>query len=95
MNMPGVVGIIAELTRSLRVLDKICRQKHLHSGAANNQVPALLLKSPCRIPMNYLRRFINVRFVSKVDLRHMARAKGSLRNEVSREISSYLESLTG
>jgi len=94
VNMPGVVGIIAENTRSLRVLDKICRQKHLYTGAANKHVPTLLLRNPSRIPMNYLRRFINVRFVSKVDLRQMARAKGTLRNEVSREITGYLASLT-
>jgi hypothetical protein len=92
-SMPGVVELIAEQARSLRVLDKICRVKALYTGASNTGVPAALLRNPSRIPINYLRRFVNVRFVSRVDLRQLSRLKGSVRNEVRSEIDKYLASL--
>lgn len=92
-SIPGVVELIAEQTRSLRVLDRICRVKALYTGASNNGVPAALLRNPSRIPINYLRRFVNVRFVSRMDLRQLGRLKGSIRNEVLSEIKKYLASL--
>lgn len=85
---------LMEKRRSLRVLDKICRIKALYTGASNKGVPAALLRSPSRIPINYLRRFVNIRFVSRTDLRQLSRLKGSIRNEVLNEIKKYLASLT-
>jgi hypothetical protein len=86
---------MAYQSRSLRVLDKICRTSSLHTGPANKNVPMLLLMNPSRIPMTHLRRFISVRFVSKVDLRHLSRNPAGLRSEVLHEIEKYLVTLKG
>ena len=92
-SLAGVVETVASQSRSLRVLDKICRTPSLHTGPANKNVPMVLLMNPSRIPLSYLRRFISVRFVSKVDLRHLARNSAGLRSEVLREIEQYLDTL--
>jgi hypothetical protein len=91
--VPGVVEIIAHQSRSLRVLDKICRTPSLTSGPANKNVPALILQNPARVPIQTVRRFVNVRYVSRVDLRHLARNPAALRPEVWREIDRYLRTL--
>jgi hypothetical protein len=93
VSMPGVVELIASRSRSLRVLDKICRVRSLHTGLANRNVPAALLGNPASIPIQALRRFISVRFVSKVDLRRIARNPGGVRHEVMKEIAAYLDSI--
>jgi len=90
---PGVVEMIAGESRSLRVLDKICNVSALHTGPVNGRVPARILANPSRIPLTYLRRFINVRYLSKMDLARMTRAKGMLRPEVRKEIEAYLASI--
>jgi hypothetical protein len=41
------------------------------------------------------RRFVNVRFVSKVDLRQMIQVAGNMRHEPGQEIRIYLASLKG
>ncbi|HET9234014.1 MAG TPA: hypothetical protein VFP10_07750, partial [Candidatus Eisenbacteria bacterium] len=92
-TVPGVIEIIASRSRSLRVLDKITRTPSLFSGPANKNVPAQLLLNPSRIPLTSLRRFMNVRFVSKLDLQQMTRQRGALRPEVQHEISAYLRKL--
>lgn len=92
-TVPGVIEIIASRSRSLRVLDKITRTPALFTGPANKNVPAQLLLNPSRIPLTSLRRFMNVRFVSKLDLQQMTRQRGALRPEVQHEISAYLRKL--
>ena len=92
-TVPGVIEIIASRSRSLRVLDKIIRTSALFTGPANKNVPAQLLLNPSRIPLTSLRRFMNVRFVSKLDLQQMTRQRGALRPEVQHEISAYLSKL--
>ena len=93
VTQPGIVELIASSTRSMRVLDKICRMKSLYTGMANKGVPAALLKNPTPMPITRLRRFIHVRFVSKVDLRRIIKTPGGLRPQVLREITTYLNSL--
>jgi hypothetical protein len=92
-SVPGIVEIIAGQCRSLRVLDKIARTTSLHTGAANKNVAAQLLMNPSRIPLTTLRRFMNVRFVSRVDLTQMTRNKSGMRPEVMQEIDQYLRTL--
>ena len=92
-SVPGIVEIIAGQCRSLRVLDKIARTPSLYTGAANKNVAAQLLMNPSRIPLTSLRRFMNVRFVSRMDLRQMTRNKSGLRPEVFQEIDRYLRTL--
>ena len=43
--------------------------------------------------MNSLKRFIHVRFVSKVDLERLSHRGSEVREEVRREILRYLETL--
>jgi hypothetical protein len=92
-TVPGVVEIIAGQCRSLRVLDKITRTPSLYTGAANKNVASQLLLNPSRIPLTSLRRFMNVRFVSRVDLKQMTRNKSGIRPEVLHEIDAYLRTL--
>lgn len=91
--MPGIVELVASRSRSLRVLDKICRVRNLHTGLVNKKVPAVLIQNPAPIPTRSLRRFIHVRFISKVDLRQIARNPAGLRSEVHRELVGYLKTL--
>jgi hypothetical protein len=93
IHLPGVVELIAGRCRSLRVLDKICRVRALHTGTANRNVPAALLANPSPIPLQTLRRMIHVRFVSKVDLARIARTPAGKRPEVVKEIKAYLATL--
>ena len=91
--LPGLVPMIVSLSRSLRVLDRIMRDRSLYTGPANKEVPRLLLASPARLPLNSLKRFIHVRFVNKMDLERMARSGADVRSEVRREIQRYLIAL--
>ncbi len=92
-QLNGLVPMIVGLTRSLRILDRILRDRALYTGPSNKEVPRLLLQSPARIPMNSLKRFIHVRFVSKVDLERLSHRGSEVREEVRREILRYLETL--
>ncbi len=92
-SMPGLVPMLAAQSRSLRILDRIMRDRSLYTGPSNKDVPRLLLTSPARIPVNSLKRFIHVRFVSKMDLERMVRHGADVRLEVRREIERYLASL--
>ncbi len=89
---PGLVGFIAATSRSTALLSKIAKQRELHSGFANRDVPIALLTSPCNIPVSLLRPLISVRFVSLLELRHIARAKAGIRREVKHEAEMYLKS---
>lgn len=92
-NLPGLVAMIVLETRSLRVLDKIISVRRLHTGPANKDVPRLLLLSPARIPLNSLKPFIHVRYVSRVDLERLARPRSEVRPEVQKEVATYLAML--
>jgi hypothetical protein len=92
VTVPGVVALIAEQTRSLRVLDRILRGHDLHTGV-NKDVPRLLLANPSRIPVNRIRSFVHVRFVSKTDLQRLLRPGTGIRPEVRKEIYNYLDEL--
>ncbi len=91
--IPGLVADVVRRTRSGRVLEVIAGDRRLTGGHANKDVPRALLESPVNIPVKTLRRFIHVKYVSKTDLRRMARDKARLRKEVCKEIEAYLESL--
>lgn len=93
VNTPGVVRMVVERVRNMRVLDTICTQRNLHAGFANRDVPLALLRSPMPIPIKTLRKFVNARYVSKVDLRRMAKDKSMVRREVLEEAEAYLKSL--
>jgi hypothetical protein len=93
VNTPGIVAYIASTCRLLRVLEVICETKSLHSGFANKDVPLALVRSPVRVPVKTLRRLIHVKYISKVELRRLARDKTGLRREVWEEVNDYLESL--
>jgi hypothetical protein len=88
---PGLVGFIAATSRSLAILSKIAKSRDLIGGFANREVPLVLLQSPCNIPISLLRPLINVRNVSLLDLKSLARAKAGVRREVSDECEAYLK----
>ena len=93
-SIPGLVGEVVRRTRSARILEVIMNDRALTSGHANKDVPRALIESPVNVSVNTLRRFIHVKYVSKTDLRRLAKDKARLRKEVCREIEKYLESLT-
>jgi len=93
LSKPRVIPLIALHSRSSRVLQRIAGTRSLHTGPANKDVPRLILMNPTRTPLATLRRFINVRFVSKTDLQRMASAHSDIRPEVRSEIAAYLKSL--
>jgi hypothetical protein len=93
VSTPGIIELIILRSRALVILDTICQQRHLHSGYANKGVPVALLRSPMRIPIKSLRKFINVRFVNKLELRRIALDHSSVRREVTDEVEAYLKSL--
>lgn len=92
-SIPGLVADVARRTRSGRVLEVIAGDRNLYTGHANKEVPRALLESPVNVSVKLLRRFIHVKYVSKTDLRRMARDTSRLRKEVCREIEVYLDSL--
>lgn len=93
VSTPGVVALVVARSRNMRVLESICTTRALHSGHTNKDVPRALLTSAMPIPVKTLRKFINVRHVSKTDLRRMAKDRSSIRREVAEEIEAYLKSL--
>lgn len=86
----GLVAFVAENSRSIGILSKIAKERALHTGYANREVPLALLRSPCNIPLSLLRPFINTRNVPMIELRHIARAKSGVRREVKQEVELYL-----
>jgi hypothetical protein len=93
VNTPGIVALIAQRSRNGRVLDTICGTKKLYTGFANKDVPLAVLRSPMNVPIKTLRKFISVRFVSKIELRRLEVDRSAVRREVADEIRSYLRSL--
>jgi len=91
--IPGLVADVVRRTRSGRVIEVVAGERALTSGNANKEVPRALLESPVNVPVKTLRRFIHVKYVSKTDLKRMAKDKARLRKEVCQEIEKYLASL--
>jgi hypothetical protein len=89
---PGLIAFVAATSRSVALLSKIAKSRQLHTGYANRDVPLALLQSPCNIPINLLRPFVNVKYVSLIDIRHMARAKAGIRRAIKEEAEAYLKS---
>jgi len=92
-SIPGLVAEVARRTRAPRVLEVIASDRRLTTGHANKDVPRALLESPVNVSVNTLRKFIHVKYVSKTDLRRLAKDTARLRKEVCLEIERYLESL--
>lgn len=88
---PGLVTFIVQMCRSVGVLSKIAKQRQLHTGFANRDVPLALLQSPCNIPINLLRPFVNVKYVALIDIRNIAKSKSGIRRAVKDEAESYLK----
>ena len=91
--IPGLVNAVAQRCRVAHVLEFIATDRKLYTGFANQDVPLSLIKSPCNIPIKSLRKFIHVKYVSKVELRRMAKDKAGLRQVVVKEIAAYLKML--
>lgn len=91
-QQPGLIAFVAATSRSVALLSKIAKSRQLHTGFANREVPLALLQSPCNIPINLLRPFVNVKYVSLIDIRHLARAKAGIRRAVKEEAEAYLKS---
>ena len=74
------------------VLD-IATDRTLYTGFANRDVPLTCLKNPSNVSVKVLRKFIHVKFVTKIDLKRMAQDKAGVRRELRQEIEKYLDSL--
>jgi hypothetical protein len=92
-SIPGLVAEVVNRTRNPQVLEVIINNRSLHTGFANKAVPLACLRSPVNVPLKSLRRFIHVKYVSKVDLKRLANDRTGIRREVGQEITRYLESL--
>ena len=91
--IPGLVADVVRRVRTSLVLEVITKDRRLTSGHANQDVPLALLESPVNVPVKTLRKFIHVKYISKTDLRRLAKDKARLRKEVCEEIQKYLDSL--
>ena len=91
--IPGLVADVVRRTRAGLVLEVITKDRRLTSGHANKDVPLALIESPVNVPVKTLRKFIHVKYISKTDLRRLAKDKARLRKEVCEEIQTYLDSL--
>ncbi len=94
VGIPGLVASVVTRCRSVNVLEMVATTRDLYCGYANQEVPLALLSSPCNIPVKTLRKFIHVKYVSRVDLQRLARDKTTFRDEVVKEIKSYLRSIS-
>lgn len=94
ISIPGLVADVANRTRNPQIIETIARDRALYSGFAVREVPLACLRSPCNVPPKTLRKFIHVKFVSKIDLKRMANDKTGIRKEIVREINIYLNNLS-
>ena len=92
--IPGLVEEVVNRTLNPKVIETIAMVRILHTGFANRSVPLACLRSPINIPISVLRKFMHVKYVSKVDLKRLALDKSGVRKEVGREVKKYLETLT-
>jgi hypothetical protein len=86
---PGMVGYVALMARSPGILSMIAKNRNLHTGFANKDVPFSLLQNPSNVPLNLVRPFINTRWVTLLDLKQISRNRLG-RPDVRREIDAYL-----
>ena len=93
-GIPGLVAEVVNRTRNPQVLEVIITSRVLHTGFANKAVPLACLKSPVNVSIKSLRRFVHVKYVSRMDLKRLANDRTGIRREVGQEIVKYLESLT-
>jgi len=93
VSIPGLVAAVANRTRNPQIIETIARDRALYSGFANREVPLACLRSPCNVPPKTLRKFIHVKFVSKIDLKRMASDRTGTRKEIAREINKYIDGL--
>jgi len=92
-SIPGLVEEIVNRSRNPQILDTIINDRRLHSGFANKGVPLACLRSPVNISIKQLRKFMHVKYVSKIDLKRLANDRTGVRKEVGREVERYLQSL--
>ncbi len=92
-NQPGLVALIAQRCRSLRILSMIANRRDLYTGFNNKTVPMNLVMSPAKIPLTTIRKFMHIRYIDKMTLIKLSQKGGSqVREEVRREIDRYLRS---
>lgn len=91
--IPGLVAAVANRTRNSQIITTIATDRALYTGFANREVPLACLNSPCNVPPKTLRKFIHVKFVSKIDLKRMANDRTGIRKEIAKEIKLYLDVL--
>jgi len=92
-SIPGLVAEVVNRTRNPQVIEVVVGNRALHTGFANKAVPLACLRSPVNVPVKTLRKFIHVKYVSKVDLKRLANDRTGIRREIGVEIAKYLESL--
>jgi hypothetical protein len=93
-SIPGLVAEVVNRTRNPQVIETVIINRTLHTGFANKAVPLAVLRSPVNVSIKSLRKFVHVKYVSKVDLKRLAVDRTGIRREVSQEIAKYLDSLT-
>lgn len=93
VGIPGLVATVATRARSARLVEVIATERRLYTGHANQDVPLACLRSPCNVSVKTLRKFVQVKYVAKVDLRALVKDKGAVRPEVVAEVRDYLDSL--
>ncbi|RJR32246.1 MAG: hypothetical protein C4574_00190 [Candidatus Latescibacterota bacterium] len=90
---PGIIPLIAQKSRSARVLNIIANTRSLYSGFSNKEVPVNLLMNPAKVPLSALRKFVHVRFMDKASLARLASKGSTIREDIRREVQHYLSSL--
>ncbi len=93
LAQPGIIALVSQRCRSMRVLTVIANRRDLYTGFANKEVPLNLLLNPSKVPVSSIRKFIHVRFVDKTTLIRLGGKGSQIRDEVRREIQRYLGSL--
>jgi hypothetical protein len=93
LAQPGIIALVSQRARSMRVLTVIANRRDLYTGFANKEVPLNLLLNPSKVPVSAIRKFIHVRFIDKTTLVRLAGKGSQIREEVRREIQHYLGSL--
>ncbi len=93
ISIPGLVEAVATRSRNPRVIEVVAADRTLHTGFANRGVPLACLRSPVNVSVKILRKFIHVKFISKMDLKRLAKDRAGIRKEVIREIEKYLAAL--
>ena len=93
-SIPGLVAEVVNRTRNPQVIEVIVGSRPLHTGFANKAVPLACLRSPVNVSIKTLRKFVHVKYVSRVDLKRLAADRTGIRREIGAEIAKYLKSLT-